>query len=45
MARYLSMFRTGTVDYTREQHLWQDGWTMDDILKESGMVENRDRLK
>jgi hypothetical protein len=45
MARYLSMFRTSTVDYTRDRHLWQDGWTIDDILKESGMVESRDRLK
>jgi hypothetical protein len=45
MARYLRMFRTGSGDYTRDRHLWQDGLTVDDILKESGLVENRNILK
>lgn len=45
MARYLRMFRTGSGDYTRDRHLWLNGLTVDDILKESGMVESRDLLK
>jgi len=35
MARFLSTFRRGTVDYTENRHTWLDGLTMDDILKQS----------
>jgi hypothetical protein len=35
MARFLSAYRTGTGDYTRERHKWLDGVTTEEILKES----------
>jgi hypothetical protein len=35
MARFLSTYRTGPGDYTRDRHKWLDGLTIDEILKES----------
>jgi hypothetical protein len=35
MARFLSTFRTGNGDYTRDRHQWLDGLTMEEILKQS----------
>jgi hypothetical protein len=35
MARFLSTFRTGTGDYTRDRHQWLDGLTMEEILRQS----------
>ena len=35
VARFLSTYRTGTGDYTRDRHKWLDGVTMEEILKES----------
>jgi hypothetical protein len=35
MARFLSTYRTGTGDYTRDRHKWLDGVTVEEILKES----------
>jgi hypothetical protein len=35
LARFLSTYRTGTGDYTRDRHKWLDEVTMEEILKES----------
>ena len=34
MARYLRTHCSGSGDYTRDRHMWQDGLSMDDILKD-----------
>jgi hypothetical protein len=34
MARFLRTYRGGSGDYTRDRHLWLDGLTVDDILKD-----------
>jgi hypothetical protein len=39
MARFLRTYRTGTGDYTRDRHKWQDGLTIDDILND---IQSRD---
>jgi len=36
-ARFLRLYRTSTVDYTKERHKWLDGVTVDDIAKELGI--------
>jgi hypothetical protein len=33
-ARYLRLFRSGKGDYTRDRHKWQDGLTVNDILRD-----------
>ena len=35
MARFLSSYRSGPGDYTRDRQKWLDGLTIDEILKES----------
>jgi hypothetical protein len=32
VARFISDFRSGKGDYTRDRHQWLDGLTLDDIL-------------
>jgi hypothetical protein len=34
MARYLRTFRTGTGDYTRDRHKWQQGITVQQIVED-----------
>jgi hypothetical protein len=38
MARLLRTTQTSGGDYTRDRHKWQDGLTVDEILKESETV-------
>jgi hypothetical protein len=40
-ARFLRLYRASTVDYTKERHKWLDGITVDDIVKELGILEDR----
>jgi len=40
-ARFLRLYRTSTGDYTRERHKWLNGITVDDIVKELGISEDR----
>lgn len=35
LARYLRLNRSGSGDYTRDRHLWLDGVTIDEIVRES----------
>ncbi len=35
MARFLRLARAGSGDYTRDRHLWLDGVTIDEIVRES----------
>ncbi|MBD2578950.1 hypothetical protein [Oscillatoria sp. FACHB-1406] len=41
MVRFLHQFDTGSGDYTKERHQWQDGLTVADIMAQ--MKERRDR--
>lgn len=45
MSRLLSKFWNGTIDYTRDRHLWLDGISMEEILKESGYSPSKNLLK
>jgi len=36
-ARYLRTKTAGYGDYTRDRHLWLDGLTVDDVLREVGI--------
>ena len=39
-ARFLSTYRTGIGDYTRDRHKWLDGVTIEEILNRRARSQN-----